>query len=337
MTLPLRLLTGVIVAALVASATAGCASEPDRLLVYSGRNKELIEPLLDRFSDKTGVKLDVRYGDSTDLALALEEEGERSQADVFLSQSPGAMGYLESEGRLTELPAEVLDRVPTDDVSADGRWVGLTGRVRVLVYNQDRVSAAELPDSVLDLVEPAYEGRVGVAPTNASFQDFVTYLRSAVGEDEAGRFLEGLAANDAQTFAGNVEIVEAVAAGDLDMGLVNHYYVAQEKAADQLTDAEVHFFDAGDPGALLLVTAAAELATSDRSGEARRLVDFLLDEESQEYFATETDEYPLVDGVDTSDAVVPFDEIEVTRTPLDDLGPGLTQTARLIEDSGLRQ
>ncbi len=332
-----RLLTSLVAAALVAPSLVGCASEPERLVIYSGRNEELIGPLLDRFSEETGVKVEVRYGDSTDLALALEEEGERSPADVFLSQSPGAMGYLESEDMLGELPAELLERVPRDDSSEQGRWVGLTGRVRVLVYNQDLVPEGELPESVLDLVEPEYRGRVGVAPTNASFQDFVTYLRAAVGEDEAGAFLEGLAANDPQTFAGNVEIVDAVAAGDLDMGLVNHYYVAQAKAADQLTDAEVHFFPAGDPGALLLVTAAAELATSDRSTEARRLVEFLLDDESQRFFATETDEYPLVDGIEVAETVVPFDEIEVTRTPLADLGPGLPDTARLIEDSGLRQ
>jgi iron(III) transport system substrate-binding protein len=133
-----------------------------------------------------------------------------------------------------------------------------------------------------------------------------------------------------------VEIVAAVADGDLDMGLVNHYYVAQEKATDQLTDAELHFFPGGDPGALLLVTAAAELVTSDRSEEARRLIEFLLTKESQEHFANETDEYPLVEGIDTADTVVPFDEIEVTRTDLSDLGPGLRRTVAIIEDSGLR-
>lgn len=322
--------------ALVVALAAGCSSEPDRLVVYSGRSEELIGPLLDRFADETGTKVDVRYGDSADLALALAEEGERSDVDVFISQSPGAMGFVESEGLLAELPEEVLAQVPEEDVSDDGRWVGLTGRVRVLVYNTDLVAADELPESVFDLVEPAYEGEVGLAPTNASFQDFVTYLRTDVGDEEAGAWLDGMADNDAQVFANNVDIVAAVADGDLPMGLVNHYYVAQEKAVDPLTEAELHFFPGGDPGALLLVTTAGILATADQEEAGRELVEFLLTDESQEHFATETDEYPLVEGIDVADTVVPFDEIEVTRTDLSDLGTGLRDTVALIEDSGLR-
>ncbi len=322
--------------ALVATLAAGCSSDDDRLVVYSGRSEELIGPLLDRFAEETGTKVDVRYGDSADLALALAEEGERSEVDVFISQSPGAMGFVETEGLLAELPEDVLARVPEEDVSDDGRWVGLTGRVRVLVYNKDLVAADELPESVLDLVEPAYEGKVGLAPTNASFQDFVTYLRSDIGDDEAAAWLEGMADNDAQTFANNVDIVAAVADGDLPMGLVNHYYVAQEKAVDPLTDAELHFFPGGDPGALLLVTTAGVLGTADQEEAGRELVDFLLTDESQEHFATETDEYPLVEGIEVADTVVPFDEIEVTRTDLSDLGTGLRDTVTMIEDSGLR-
>jgi iron(III) transport system substrate-binding protein len=326
----------VTACALVVALAAGCSSDDDRLVVYSGRSKELIGPLLDRFAEETGTKIDVRYGDSADLALALSEEGERSEADVFISQSPGAMGFVESEGLLAELPEDVLSQVPEDDVSDEGRWVGLTGRVRVLVYNKDLVAEEDLPASVLDLVEPEYEGQVGVAPTNASFQDFVTYLRSDIGDDAAAAWLEGMAGNDAQTFANNVDIVAAVADGDLPMGLVNHYYVAQEKAVDPLTDAELHFFPGGDPGALLLVTTAGLLGTADQEESGRELVEFLLTEESQEYFATETDEYPLVEGIDVADTVVPFDQIEVTRTDLSALGSGLKDTVTMIEDSGLR-
>lgn len=322
----------------VISLLPGCAGgSADRLTIYSGRNEELIKPLLDRFSADTGVKIDVRYGDSAELAALLSEEGARSEVDVFLSQSPGAMGFLESEDLLAELPGSTLDQVPADDRSEDGRWVGLTGRVRMLVYNTDLVDEADLPSSVLDLVDPAYEGRVGVAPSNASFQDFVTYMRSDIGEEATAEWLTGMADNGTQTYANNVDIVAAVADGDLDMGLVNHYYVAKEQAVDPDTSADAHFFAEGDPGALLLVTAAAELAATDQSEDARRLIDFLLTEASQRYFATETDEYPLVSGVDTSDAVVPFDEIQPTRTDLAALGSKLQDTVGIIEDSGLRE
>ncbi len=331
----LRLASLMVAAVTVAAATSACGGSADRLVVYSGRSKELINPILKRFSKDTGIKIDVRYGDSGDLALALDEEGERTDADVFISQSPGAVSYVEGKNLLGELPARVLAKVAAEDRSPQAEWVGLTGRVRVLVYNKDQVQADDLPDSIFDLTAPAYEGKVGIAPTNASFQDFVTYLAGSESTARARRWLKGMADNNSPTYANNVAIVEAVADGDIPFGLVNHYYIAQAAAEDPDTAAAVHFFPAGDPGSLLLVTAAAQLKSTDREAEGRKLVEYLLSDESQTYFATETDEYPLVSGIEAADTVVPLDDIEVTRTDLDALGKGLKATQQLIERSGL--
>ena len=153
-----RTLLIAVAVALVAAVLSGCATESDRLTIYSGRSQDLIEPLLEDFADETGVDIDVRYGDSSDLALLIAEEGDQSPADVFLSQSPGAVGFLDGEDLLAELDQEILGLVDEENHASNGRWVGLSGRVRVLVYNTEDVRPEDLPDSVLDLTAPEFEG-----------------------------------------------------------------------------------------------------------------------------------------------------------------------------------
>ena len=314
-----------------------CSSgSDDRLVVYSGRTEDLIGPLLEKFADETGISIDVRYGDSADLALTIDTEGDRSPTDVFISQSPGAVGFLDAQGRLEPLPGDVLDLVAEGNHAGDGTWVGLSGRVRVLVYNPELVPDADLPDSVLDLTDPAFEGKVAVAPSNGSFIDFVTAMRKELGEDVATEWLTGMADNGAKTYANNRAIVEAVGRGEVPMGIVNHYYNVQAKAEDPSVTSENHYFTAeGDLGALLIVTAATKIDTTDMEDEAERLVEFLLTEESQRYFAKETFEYPLIEGVDPVEGVPPIDDLTVTRIDLDELGGGLQATQELIADSGL--
>ncbi|MBA3302373.1 MAG: extracellular solute-binding protein, partial [Acidimicrobiia bacterium] len=210
-----RILVLVLVAAAVSAGLAGC-SDDDRLTVYSGRTKNLVGPLLDRFSDETDTPVAVRYGDSAELALLIEQEGDRSPADVFLSQSPGGLSLLADGDHLARLPEDVLDVVGEDVRSGDGRWVGLSGRVRTLVYNTDLVDEAELPDSVFDLTGADFEGKVGLAPTNGSFQDFVTAMRSTEGDDATLAWLRAMAENDSPVFADNTAIVSAVARGEVE-------------------------------------------------------------------------------------------------------------------------
>jgi iron(III) transport system substrate-binding protein len=319
-----------------ALALAPACSNTDRLIVYSGRTSNLVLPILERFSEDTGIGIDVRYGDSADLALQIDEEGDRSPADVFISQSPGAAGFLDAQGLLAPLPDDLLELVDEAARAGDGNWVGMSGRVRVLAYNTDLVDPDDLPASVLDLTDPAYAGQVGVAPENGSFQDFVTAMRDSIGDDEALEWLEGMADNDSPTYANNVAIVEAIGRGEIPFGLVNHYYA--ERALDEDPDLPVanHFFGDDDLGSTLLVTAAAVLESSDRSDDGHRLIEYLLDDESQRYFADETFEYPLAAGVEPSDAVPPLDEITFHRVDLDELGGGLEATTQLIEQSGLR-
>jgi iron(III) transport system substrate-binding protein len=321
-------------AALALVGPVACGNDDDVLTIYSGRQLDLIGPILERFADERGVDIEVRDGTTAELALLIEEEGDRSPADVFLSQSPGAVAYLDGLDRLRPLPQSVLDAVPEDDRAPDGQWVGLTGRVRTLVYNPELIAESELPESVLELTDAEYDGKLAVAPPNASFQDFVTGLRAELGDDGAEQFLQGLAANHALTFPNNVAILDAVNRGEIAMGLINHYYWFENAVDDPDQPSRLHFFQDGDLGSMLLITAASVLDTSDDPELANDLIEFLLGEEAQTYFAEETLEYPLAAGVQPVADLFPLDDIVSVRLDFDTLGT-LDQTIAIIRDSGL--
>lgn len=323
----------ILLVSLVASACTGAAAE-DRLTIYSGRGASLVGPVLEQFNEETGIPIDVRYGDSANLALLIDEEGENSPADVFYSQTPGATGFLAAQDRLAAVPDEVLAQVDPRWRGDGGRWVGITGRQRVLVYNADAVDESDLPASVLDVNDPPYAGRVAVAPSNGSFQDFVTALRQTEGDDVARQWLAGLADNDAPTYANNNAIVEAVSRGEVDMGLVNHYYNHRFLEEDPDLPSRNHVFGGNDIGALLITSTAAITAASDNP-DAERLISYLLSQEAQEFFAEETKEYPLASGAEPADDVPPLDTSTVPAVDIEALGEGLPETLEMIRESGL--
>jgi iron(III) transport system substrate-binding protein len=327
---------------LLCALLAGCGGgagggEATTITVYSGREQTIVGPLLERFEAETGIGVRVRYGDSAELAATLAEEGPRSPADVFFSQDPGSLGALEDEGLLARLPEDVLERVEPRFRDPDGRWVGTSGRVRVLVYNTDRLSEDEVPDTVFALTEPEWRGRVGLAPTNGSFQAFVTAMRLTVGDDDTREWLQGIAANRPRTYAKNMPTVEAVAAGEVDVGLVNHYYLALARAERPGLPVANRFLRRGDPGALVSVAGAAVLESAGEPEAAERFVAFLLEEESQRFYAEELPEgeYPLVEGVEPAEGLPPLETLGGPEVELDRLGPELRQTLRLLSEVGL--
>ena len=325
-------LTIVVLAGVVFS----CGGSEDSITVYSGRTENLIGPLIEEFTDSTGIEVEIRYGQSADLALLIDEEGDRSPADIFISQSPGAIGFLAERGRLRPLDQDTLALLPPEYRNAGGMWVGMSGRVRVVVYNrEDLVDPSELPDSVFDLTEERFRGRVAVAPANGSFQDFVTAMREIHGDGTTLGWLTGLVANDARSYAGNTAIVQAVGRGEIPMGLVNHYYNLRAKAEDPSVPSENYFFPNRDTGSLIIVTAIGILTTTDNPDLAGRLVDYMLSEQAQEFFSEQTFEYPLAAGVQPSPGLPPLATIEVATYDFDRLGGGLERTKDLIDESGL--
>jgi iron(III) transport system substrate-binding protein len=304
------------------------------LVIYSGRNEELVGPLLEQFEDESGISVEVRYGDTAEMAAQILEEGDNSPADVFFGQDAGALGALGAEGRLVELSEDQLGLVAAGVKDEEGRWVGTSARSRAVVYNREALTEADLPASILDFTDPSWEGRLGWAPTNGSFQAFVTALRVLEGEDGARAWLEGIQANDPVVFDGNIGIVEAVAAGEIDAGFVNHYYLYQFLSEDPEYPAANKLYGGGDPGGLVNVAGAGIIDTADNSEEASAFIDFLLSEQAQTYFAEETYEIPLADGVQPVEGVPTIDELtlpDINLNQLDDL----TGTLELLTELGI--
>ena len=322
----LILLAGLLLTACVpvqAPADTASAMEATELTIYSGRNENLVGPLLERYQEVSGVTVNVRYGGTAELAATIMEEGQNSPADVFFGQDAGALGALSLAGRFTQLPAEILDRVDPRFQSGSGDWVGASGRARVFVYNTEMVSMDELPNDIWELTEPQWKGKIGWAPTNGSFQAFVTAVRVLEGEDRAREWLEAMIANDVQIYAKNTPIVEATGRGEVVLGLVNHYYLYRFLAEDPGFQARNHHPSAGDAGAMINVAGVGILDTAKDQAAAEAFVAFLLSDEAQTYFSEQTNEYPLVVGIPTTaEGLLPLADVntpDLDLTDLDDL------------------
>ena len=312
----------------------GDDEDGNALVLYSGRDEELIQPLIDDFEAATGISVEVRYGNSAEMGAQILEEGSATPAAVFYSQEVGAVGVLEEAGLLAELPQDVVDRVPARFRPKDNnQWVGVTGRSRVIVYNPDLID--DVPEGVLDLTDPKYAGKVAWAPPNASFQSFVTAFRVARGDDEARSWLDGMVANDPVAYENNNEILDAVNNGDVAIGLINHYYWSRAltELGDKMT-AKLVFPKGDDPGGLVNATAVAVLKGAADDPDAKALVDYLLSDEGQAHFVEETKEYPLVPGVAQPDGVPPLSSLEGPQVDLTDL-ESLEQTQSLLVGLGI--
>lgn len=307
------------------------STEP--LTIYSGRSEELVGPVLALFTEETGIEVEVRYGDTAEMAALILEEGDNSPADVFFGQDAGALGALSAAGSLAALPDSLVSLVPDAFRSSEGEWVGVSGRARVAVYNTELLTEADLPESILDFTAPEWKGRIGWAPSNGSFQAFVTALRVLVGEEEAKAWLEGIVANDPAVFDGNGALVEAVAAGEVEVGFVNHYYLLEFKATDPEFAAANKYFDNGDPGGLVNVAGAGVLGTTDQTELALRFVEFLLSASAQTYFAETTFEIPMIEGIEQSPEVPDLGAITIPEIDLNQL-EDLAGTLALLTEVG---
>ena len=331
------------VAACGADATATPTAQPQAtptpapedagsLVVYSGRGESLVDPIIQQFADVTGIDVEVKYGGTASLAATLLEEGANSPADVFYAQDPGGLGAVES--LLAPLPADILQRSPEWARSPQGLWAGVSGRARVLVYSPDRVPEGELPADIFELTDPKWKGRVGWAPTNGSFLTMVTGMRKLWGEEKTAEWIEGMVANGATIYPKNTPQVAAVAAGEIDIGLVNHYYLYRFISEEGEDFAARNYHPSGGgPGALVMVSGAGILSTAENRENAERFVEFLLGTVAQQFFAGQTFEYPLVEGVNVNRLLTPLDEIKRPDIALADLAD-LEGTTAILRDLG---
>ncbi|MGE6608211.1 iron ABC transporter substrate-binding protein [Halomonas sp. NPDC076908] len=314
---------------------APLASAAD-LTLYSGRGESMVEPIIAQFEKETGISVNVRYGDTAQLAVLIQEEGDRSPADLYWGQDAGAMGAISQAGLLAELPEDIYQDLPTIYTSETGNWVASSGRARVIAYSPERVEEDELPESIFDLTDEQYEGRVGWAPTNGSFQSFITAMRLEHGDEETREWLEGMRDNGAVTFRNNGTQVEGIAGGEVDFGLVNNYYLPRFKATDSEYPVEQAFFADGDIGNLVNVAGIAVLESSENQEAAVEFIRFLLSPAAQQYFTGSVYEYPVTRNVIQNPILEDFDRLlEVSpQIDLDDL-QDLEGTLNLLRDVNL--
>lgn len=310
----------IIVVGAAASFAACGGGAPEALTIYCGRGESLVGPVVERFMADTGIRVEVRYGGTADLAAQILEEGEVSPADVYYGQDAGALGQLAAEGRLRPLSAEILDRVPEGFRDPGGRWVGTTGRARVFVYNTELLGPEDLPDSIWGFTGPEWKDRIGWAPTNGSFQAFVTAIRVLEGEERAEEWLRGMLANEPEAYSGNTAIYRAVADGEVEVGLSNHYYLFRflEQQGEEFPARSVSP-TGGGAGSLVNISGGGVLDTARNPEAAERFLAYLLSDEVQADFAARTYEYPLVPGTPTDPAVIPLEEIRPPALELGDL------------------
>lgn len=304
------------------------------LTIYCGRNERLVSDLMPLIEKATGIKLDVRFGNSAELAAQILEEGDKSPAGLFFVQDAGPLGALAKAGRFITLPDSILEQVKPEFRSRDGLWVGTSGRIRVLIYNPNVTDPSILPDTILDLPGTPLNGPIGITPTNAPFQTFITAMRLVHGEDVARKWLEDIIATDPVIFDENEMALQAVANEEIAVGLVNHYYIYEARAEDPDIPVENYYFPNGDVGSLVNVGGVGVLDGSGQEEQALAVTEYLLGTEAQTYFQQQTFEYPLAGGVEPLPGLPPLDEIEAPDIDLSDLDD-LEGTIDLLTEVGL--
>jgi len=333
-------LASIACAALAAAAAAQTATTSvdatTSLTIYSGREERLVKPLFDRFTKDTGITLNVRYGSSAEMAATILEEGDSGRADVFFAQEAGLLGFVAREGLLKALPQRTLDRVPARFRAPGKRWVGTSGRARVIAYNTDELTKAQVPTTIWELTKPQWKGKIGLPPTNASFQAFVAVMRIKHGEDRTRDWLLGLKENDVRFYGNNTQVVQAVGRGEVLVGLVNHYYLHNIRVQTPDIPVENAFLGKGDPGALVNCAGVGIVSSTKRTAAAQRFVDFLLSPWAQRFIARGPGaaEYPLIRGVRPRPGLPQLGTIKGPEINLGRLGRDLPPAVRLLNEVG---
>jgi iron(III) transport system substrate-binding protein len=309
-------------------ATVSSAYGP--LTIYSGRAEALVAPLLARFEKDSGLSLRVRYAGTSELAATLLAEGQRSPADVFFAQDATTLAFVEAQGALAPLPDEILERVDPRYRSASGGWIGTSGRARVLAYNTEKLRPEQLPGSIDELIGPRWRGRVGWSPENASFQAFVAAMIQLRGAGPTERWLRAMQANQPRSYPSNTPLVLAVASGEVDVALTNHYYLHRLSAEHGgVFPVRNHYFGSQDAASMVNVSGVGILKSSKNPQAAERLVELLLDEEAQRYFAETNYELPLAAGIAPRDPLPSIQALQPPKLELTEL-QDLQQAVRLL-------
>jgi iron(III) transport system substrate-binding protein len=323
-----RTTVGAVCTLALAAALSACGSDADTLTVYSAQHESLVRAMLEDFTEETGIELEFRDANDSELANQLIEEGEASPADVFLTENSPAISAVDEAGLLAPLEEETLSQVGEQYRPSSGNWTGFAARSTALIYNPAEIAEDELPASVLELADPAWEGEVAIAAGGADFQAIVSAVLELEGEETTREWLTGLERN-AEIYASNTAIMKAVDEGEVPVGITYHYYWFRDQAQNGLIgdDAELHYFRNQDPGAFVSVSGAGVLASSDQKEQAQQLVAYLTSPAAQERLADSSAlEYAVGTGVESAQALPPLAELEAPA-----VDPGSLDAAKVTE------
>jgi len=320
--------------ALTGAACSNGSEEEPGLVVYNAQHEQLLEEITPKFEKQTGIDVQLRHGGDSEMAAQLQQEGEASPADVFLTENTPAMSAVERAGLLAPLEPAATEPIPAQYRPTSNRWTGFVARSTVLVYNPDMVSADELPESILELAEPQWKGKVSFSPTGADFQAIVAAVLDLEGEAATRRWLEGLKANGT-VYDGNDVVLEAVNSGEIATGIEYHYYWYRDQAesGENSDDSRLHYFGDRDPGAFVSISGAGVLKNAEHPGAAQKFVAFLTSREGQQALA---DSYalghPLNPAVRLDPPVKPFSSLQPPQVAVSELDG--EKAVELLADAG---
>jgi len=328
----------VLLVSLLAHADVVLAA--DKLTVYSGRAERLIKPVLDEFTAKSGVQVDLLSSGTTELVNRLKAEGDRTVADLFLTNDAGSLEQARAAGLLRPLNMREVERaIPPQFRAPDNAWIGLSGRFWIIVYNKTLVKPEELK-SLLDLGNPKWKGKIAIPNAGSEYlQAGVSVIRATYGDAKTKEFLEGLRDNaGAQVYQKSSQIVEAVAKGQASLGIVNHYYVYRHLAAQPSAPIAAFMPDQqeGGMGAIMNVAGVGIVKSTKHLEPAKLLVEFLVAQAGQKLFADLDKEYPLHPEVKADPALAERKSFRAAQVPLTRLAELREPTLTLIEQVGLR-
>lgn len=324
--------SGGPVAAGGASQTPGAVT----LTVYSGQHEALGTALAEAFEKESGIHVELRSGSDGELSNQIVEEGGRSKADIFLSEEPGPIAGLATKGVFAPVEKSTLEVPDQRFVPSDGLWAPWAARSRVYFYNPEKIAEADLPNSILDLADPKWNGRFAYAPSGA-FKSTTTYLIDTIGKDATLKWLEAIKANGVNEQK-NGKVRDSVEAGTHEFGLSNHYYwyiMAKEKGGEDKVTSRVHYLNNDDAGALMLASGAAVLKSSQHQPEAQKFLAWLVSAQGgQKILAEQTPQFPLTPGVNSSFGLPALDTLTFPKFDQGSLGNG-DEANELLKQSGI--
>jgi iron(III) transport system substrate-binding protein len=327
-----------LLSGLLAACGSSSGSATPSLTLYSGQHVQTTDSLVAGFEKATGINVNVRSDDEDTLSDEIVTEGSHSPADVIYTENTPAVQNLAAHGLLAKVDPSTLARTPSQYNSPQGRWVGTSARVSVLIYNPSLIAKSDLPTTVLQMADPRYQGKLAIAPGETDFQPIVTSVDRAYGKATTLKWLEGIKANaGSHSYPDNETIADEVNRGVVAFGVVNQYYWYRMRAeiGASNTHSQITYFAPHDPGYVLDISPAAILKSSPHQAQAQKFLAFLTSKQGQEIIAHSISfEYPIASGVTTAQPETPFDQLQPNSITIAELGTGATAIA-LMKQAGL--